>query len=588
MEGRKVMNMKRFIALIMAFVMVLLVSVPVYAGSTDTYTITINSDKSGHTYEAYQIFAGEVSADKTTLSDITWGSGVDSSSYDAIYSALAAITVTSDTDTYYPFTNTPTASGGSALTSAADVAAALAAYPDAAEDFAQVISQYLSTTHTDSTETTSLYTIDVTGSGYYLIEDADGSVTTAGDAYTDIILEVVADVTATSKSVYPSVTKSVDNEDVSIGDPILYTLTGYIPDTSAYTNGYTYIFHDTLASGLDCYSSDPSAIGASVYTPADVSSDFDQSTTYYIVNSDGELVATTDSSPVTGTTYYTQSSLGYSRDYTVSIDDSNKATTGTAITVTIVDAEQYSKSYVVVVYTAKLNSYAVIGNDGNTNSVKVTYSNNPNVSDPTTATNDTPNAEVVTFTYELDVTKIDGSTESNPTPTTLENAEFVLYRYQSDGTTIEYVTVDSDNKVTGWTTTEPSTATFVTGTDGKISVIGLDEGTYYLKETKAPDGYNSITSPIKIEIVATLEDTDNDGLDEVKSLTVEVDNGGTVETTDTDKGSVSVTVKNNAGSVMPSTGGIGVTVYVVGGLVLIVAALGVLMAVKVKGKKNGN
>lgn len=568
MEGRKLVSLKRLTALIMAIVMVILVSVPAVAGSTDTYTITINSEKSGHTYQAYQIFAGEVSEDETTLSDITWGSGIDDSKYDTIYSELAAITVTDGTDTYYPFTSTPTVSGGTALTTAAAVADALATYPDAAEAFADVINKYLSTTYVESSEDpTYTYKITVTGSGYYLIKDKDDSVTTAGDAYTDLMLKVVADVTATAKTVYPTVTKTLSDDDyeaASIGDTVSYIITGTIPDTSAYTS-YTYIFNDTLSKGLT-YVTD----SLEVY----VTTDF--ATGVYELN-DGEFEVTTDTEASAGKTYYKK--LTEDTDYTLEVGTYD-STNGTTITVTMSDAKSLSESSVVIVYSATLNANAVIGGDGNTNTVNLTYSNNPNDS---SGEGSTPSSGSNTFTFELDVTKVDGQDATKK----LEDAEFVLYK-DVEGT-LYYATATESSGVytiTGWTDDDADATTFVSGSDGTFNIKGLDTGTYYLKETKAPDGYNTIADAIEVEIAATYEDTDDDGIyDGVKTLTIAV-NDGTPENGNTSTGVVTMDVQNNAGSVMPTTGGIGVTVYIVGGLVLIVAALGALTVLKVRGKKT--
>lgn len=111
--------------------------------------------------------------------------------------------------------------------------------------------------------------------------------------------------------------------------------------------------------------------------------------------------------------------------------------------------------------------------------------------------------------------------------------------------------------------------------NGLFKVIGLDDGTYYLKETVAPSGYNTLADPIRLVIAANTNNGQN-GFGKTTELTtidVTVDNGsakgGTVAT-----GTVSITVENNRGTTLPGTGGIGTTIfYVVGGGLMVVAAI---------------
>ena len=148
--------------------------------------------------------------------------------------------------------------------------------------------------------------------------------------------------------------------------------------------------------------------------------------------------------------------------------------------------------YIIVEYTATLNKDAEIGLPGNPNKVYLEFSNNPN-SGGEGDTGKTPEDKVIVFTYELDVTKVDGEDAD----TKLKDAEFKLY--DENG---KYAHCDA-GKVTGWADTEEGGSTLKSDENGLFKVIGLDDGTYWLKETKAPDGYNLITDPIKIEIKAT-------------------------------------------------------------------------------------
>lgn len=268
---------------------------------------------------------------------------------------------------------------------------------------------------------------------------------------------------------------------------------------------------------------------------------------------------------------------------TVSVDS-----TTNEITVTFNDIKAENKitksSIVTVEYNAVLNSSAVIGLNGQENKVYLTYSNNPNWTGTGTETPDdkgkTPEDKVIVFTYELDTTKVDG----NDNTIKLENAKFILSR-KTAANADEYAKV-TDGKLTGWTTTKGDATELVSGTDGLFKVAGLDSGTYYLTETQAPSGYNTLTDPIKVELTATT--VNNQTWDEVAAsalteLSVKADEvAGTV---DEKKGIGSITIANNKGSSLPSTGGIGTTMFYVGGGVL-VAGAGVILITKKRAKKD--
>ena len=201
------------------------------------------------------------------------------------------------------------------------------------------------------------------------------------------------------------------------------------------------------------------------------------------------------------------------------------------------------------------------------------FSNNPN----TDSTGETPKDIVTSFTYQLNVTKVDG----NKPETGLKDARFALYRLVN-GTEKEYVTIDGNNKVSGWqdelptVTLNPGTdeektvnGNIVTDGNGKMSVIGLDAGTYYLTECVAPDGYNLLDKDVKITITAKYSD---DGKT-ITDLTVTVDNGAPSKG-DTENGVLEVTVENFSGTELPSTGGIGTTIfYTLGGLLAVGAVV---------------
>lgn len=294
------------------------------------------------------------------------------------------------------------------------------------------------------------------------------------DSHTLYLVEVInQNITIQPKTDVPSVEKKVlentkyqqddgfgtgynDTADYHIGDMVPFKLIGRIPDMSRYQT-YKYVFHDTLSKAFDA----PSIANIKVYlsnSKASLDNDITSSSTINVsTDSDGETTIT------------------------VSFNDL-KLVSGVA-----------KDKYIVVSYSAKLNANASIGQDtpGNTNEVYLEYSNNPNG----TGTGETPEDKVIVFTYELDVTKVDGQNAS----TKLEGAKFKLL----DNTKAYYAKVDTTtNKFIGWTSNEAEGTELVSNENGLFIVIGLDDGTYYLKETLAPSGYNTLAEPIKLVISA--------------------------------------------------------------------------------------
>lgn len=170
-------KMKKVMALLLSLVMVLAMSVVAFAtepSSSGTYTITINNSKTGHTYEAYQIFTGTLSDD--TLSDIQWGNGVNTT-------------------------------GQTQLGKASSKAATLTTEALAAA-FAKEVAPYLQGA-VESSFADGKYTISGLQAGYYLVKDKNNTLTSADDCYTAYIMQVVRNVTASPKGEKPSVEKKV-------------------------------------------------------------------------------------------------------------------------------------------------------------------------------------------------------------------------------------------------------------------------------------------------------------------------------------------------------------------------------------------
>lgn len=531
-------NTKKFAAFVASILAVACMAAPMATSfSADAEgSIEIVNAKENHTYEAYQIFDGDLS--NGVLSNIVWGSGIDDTKTSDLITAIQAI------------------DGFSSCTDAASVAEKLAEITgfdaDTTKQFASVVGQYLSATKTDSTFADGKYTISGVDDGYYLVKDKDESLDQAHDAKTRYIVHVLGTKTEIApKSSFPTVEKKVleDDKDVTgkptydaettekwndvadycIGEAVPFKLYGTMPDTIGDYTKYKYVFHDTLASQF-------TAPNASAVT----------------VKIDGKL-ATGAEVTIEG------------QKITVTFKDIKNGNTVTA------------DSIVTVEYSAVLNSNAVIGLDGQENEVYLTYSNNPNWVG--TGEDDTPNDEgktpkdaVIVFTYELDTTKVDGADNTKK----LADAEFKLLNADQS----KEAKVDTDGKFVEWVAPDNGTK-LTSGEDGLFKVIGLDDGTYYLKETKAPAGYNLLANPVEVVVTATTVNNQEWGMtDASAALTnLKVTAAGKAGTADTSTGVASITIANNAGSTLPSTGGIGTTIFYVAGGALVVGA-GVLLVSK--------
>ena len=204
---------------------------------------------------------------------------------------------------------------------------------------------------------------------------------------------------------------------------------------------------------------------------------------------------------------------------------------------------------IVINYTAKLTSDAVAGT-GYVNETWLDYGDSQHTEHDTTTT----------YTWKLPIYKyhMDGETK-----TALAGAEFILYK-GSEESNRDYAQV-TDGKLTGWTTTKANATKLVSDADGKITVEGLDADTYYLEETKAPGGYNKLAGPVKVVIFHTVTD-------EGAHMTNTLKQDGT----DVAK----VEIENKSGTELPSTGGIGTTIFYVLGSILVIGAVVLLITKK--------
>ena len=228
---------------------------------------------------------------------------------------------------------------------------------------------------------------------------------------------------------------------------------------------------------------------------------------------------------------------------------------GTTFTLTFADSYVADKvgEAIVVTYNATLNEKAVV--TGNKNSATLHYGNKQTV-----------NKETTTYTYEFDLVKVDGKANEDGTHTLLNGAEFQLYTAREGGDPIKFVAVEGGYRVANG---DEKGAVDTIVVNGKTHISGLDKVNYWLDETLAPDGYNKLTERQEVKLS---EGSQNATL-ETGATTWAEGNGGVV-------------VENNAGTVLPSTGGMGTTLFYVIGGGLMVAAVVLLVTKKRMEHKN--
>lgn len=586
--------MKKLISLILCMAMVLGLAIGATAAAHN-HTISIDA-RDGYEYEAFQIFVGDL--DKTgVLSNITWGSAVKDAA--GLLTALKAANATAfgtcnDAEDV-------AAALGKDSTYDNDVAKAFADIVGAKDDLGNYL--YLDASKAYKQPDAATHTITVDHDGYYMIVNTvvpSGTDTT----YSRYMLEVVRDVEVAHKGTYPTVDKKIDENgskvlvnEKSIGDVISYEITGTLPNNLADYDTYYYVFHDTLSKGLT-YNND-----AKVWVNGK------EVTAYFYIGASA-YNATTGTEITIGMEDILR--LQY-------VDGVGKLEGGLESTDTTI----------LVKYTATLNENAVIAVAGNPNVVDLEYSNDPNkdgdgnttppppgpdVPTPDYPTGITVEKQVETWTTRLYVRKVDG------TGAKLQGAEFKLegvnmnivrvfgnhfvlpegseiptwYKLKNNSYT-EVAPVYDDpattdiNEDTSYLY-ETLTPTYVlklvdmmeskgatpvevkamVDSNGYLTFEGLGAGTYKLTETVTPAGFNTI-DPIEFTVTFDAEHK------EFKSNNSQINVG-------TDKGnehynSLYTTVVNEAGSTLPSTGGIGTTLFYVFGS-LMAAGAAVLLVTK--------
>lgn len=359
--------------------------------------------------------------------------------------------------------------------------------------------------------------------GYYVVSPQAGS--TDATRKTDAMLKPVTEGTNTIvlKSKYPTVDKTVftglDKVNAEIGKKLTFKLTADVPDVSEYDK-YQFTFKDTLSKGLTF----------------------------------GEFTEVT----IDGQT------LNADTDYKAEADTPDQGTKATSISVkfgaqsgAIYDAKKLFTDKVgkkiVVKYTAYINADAIVG-QAIPNSATVDYSTSPDGIQTGTSNPDVTHQ--YTFGFQLK------KTDSADTP--LAGAVFEL-RHKETGAVIELVKVEEGVYRLKLDGDNGSVNEVTTGANGIIKFQGLAAGTYYLVETKAPEGYNKLAKPIKI----TIADTTTDGT--TPSWTVAMNDGKG------DGGSEGnlpeIKVQNNKGALLPETGGMGTVIFTVAGIAIIAGGI---------------
>ena len=573
----------RFMAVLMAMTMILSMSMTAFAAEAPKGTLTVNNTVAGKTLDLYQIFTATKNGDNVAYTL--------NSAYEGFFqskiSGASTLTGEALSEKAYEYVKTQVGTDGKNGTGFAK------------EILGWILENAtaLAATHTTANTTAGTTVINNLDYGYYIVYPlgATDTSTAPGNETVKSVASLVSvtgdDATVNMKSNYPTVDKKIipaqsgsgitvgaivdgswegnhqlelDDEndpedtiaphgaadekkagDFGIGDTVTYQLTSKVPDMTGYTS-YTFKFTDTLSKGLDLKAILSVKVGSTELKA-------------------GKTGANT---------------------YALSYDKTNRI-----LTVTLNDFYNSYKDHVgetiTVVYTATLNKDAVIGMNPNTNKAVVEYSNDPK-SDGT-GTSEPSIVKVHTFDFTIFKYYLKDQKNQND-KTALAGAEFELYKANTEGTAADTNAkiniIDENNGVYRQATPEEASAAgftsakIVSDEDGKVLVKGLKAGTYYLKETKAPDGYNKLLSDIKIEITAKY----NDATGELESYSVIYTyNGNSTTVTNNDKAtSPEVPVENKTGAQLPSTGSKGALMVTLAGIVL----FGALTASKAFGKKK--
>ena len=511
-------SFKAIVIVIATVLMLMGLNLPAYASittTTNTKDITVSGIEAGAKVSAYQLTTVnyDYTADQPQAVPYTWNSDVKTW-VDANYSAYSNPenfykSVTSNSDeakVFYSALSAAIKGGTISLTAKTQTATGTASYPVTDEKLTG------SVTFTGCKMGTYLILIE---NGYMVYTPSVINLTPEFDNTTKE-WKLPDSMAVTVKATKPQITKTVTDEtktkdNYSTKDTIPFTIVADIPTYATGSLAKSYKISDALSNGLTVDKATIKVFGQKgSATPV-------------------QLTETTD--------------------YTLT------ATGKTAFDVELKYDQIKNYDKIKVTYSAKLTAEALtnVGGAGNSNTATLTYSNNP-YDTTSTQTQETSNK---VFTYGAEITKTDKTTGE-----VLKGAEFEL---SSDSTKLYFVKTASGVYYQANQSDAGATTNLVVDDKGKLALYGLDEGTYSLSETKAPDGYNKSAEAKTI----TIKDANMDGaLDDEEGTT----------------GIYKLTFPNSSGFQLPVTGGAGTVAFVAGGIVFV--GLGILLLVIASKKKN--
>lgn len=521
---------KKLLAALLAVAMVCAMAIPAFAENSE------GDVDSHHTYSAFQIFKGDVEGNNIKdfkISNVDWGSNIADD-------AAAFLDQLKSADTIGPlFTK---------ANSAQDVLAVISQWNDSDANsiaFARFVCHYLYSNDANPTYVvragSNALTIPEAKAGYYLFVDTtDFSKDDSYHSYNSFLLMVTKgnwNVPITPKAEKPTVEKKVyDNPDGTstggfgssadhaINEKFQFQLTATLPDSTNraydYYDKYSVIFHDTLSDGITY--------------------DKDDELDSVVINSNGHTYDITND-----TSKYTITESQNS--FVVKIPDVKTCAEGLDLN---------DGATITVTYTAHLNDKAYVntgsGSTENKNSVQLQYSNNPR---PGEYWGTTPKSEVYVFTYQLNNTKLAENEHGAP----LKDVGFCLYSDEACAHKVELYKEGDFYFPIKDATDKKAVEEMYSDKDGKFNIKGLDAGTYYLKETTPPKDYNACAD--KEIVISATHDVNHVELDSSKLSTTIIN-------------------KKAGGITLPSTGGIGTTLFYVVGGGLMVAAIVLLVTKK--------
>ncbi len=559
-------NLKRFASLLLALVMALSLTITAYAAEENPGSITINSAANvsveGKTFNAYKLldlkFVGEDDPDTEA----------DERGY--VY------TVPAELKTFYAQQfHIPEGAGDFDGQVTAKIAAlnsdGLFAFAASALAAAKTAGITPGTAKGEAGATS--VTIANLPLGYYVVKDEGAAKPISAlllDSTDPKNLKIKADKPTIDKKIDgdtdtdSSTTGRVDANTAAVNDKVPYIVPSKVPDMTGYTK-YYFMVTDTMSKGLT-FNND-------------------------VAITVGDKALTKDT------------------DYTVTAATADGITTIEIVFKNFIQYKENKGADITIAYSATVNEDAVIGVEGNPNDVKLTYSHNPNVDDgndsdkptPDSPVGETPKFEVRTYVTGIELIKVDQDgarltgaefqitgqklnkvlvrkdvyTEAadgtywklkDGSYTTTDPAAEGMDQTKYESTTQKYTKTTSTEVVT---TTETVNAKATVGSDGVLRFDGLSAGKYEIQELKAPAGYNLLKEPLKVTITCTAPASGSSNCTWTYAWGK-----------DAASASNSIEIVNQAGTELPSTGGIGTTIFYIAGIVLMLAAAAILVMKK--------